>query len=98
MSLKIRPSSVCDCQPDVRYVQNAEVGKSRDRRLDFRSRLVDGRLFRPVNRGDKLQGEAMSEKVVWQMLQPYATDAGVSGIVLHDCRSAKLCRAAWRRA
>src|SRR5712671_3511884 len=28
--------------------------------------LADGRVFRPVNRGDKVQGEAMSEKVVWQ--------------------------------
>jgi site-specific recombinase XerD len=58
--------------------------------------LVDGSLFRPVNRGDKVQGEAMSEKVVWQMLQEYATDAGVPGIAPHDCRRscAKLCRAA----
>jgi integrase/recombinase XerD len=58
--------------------------------------LVDGRVFRPVNRGDKVQGVAMSEKVVWQMLQQYATDAGVPGIAPHDCRRscAKLCRAA----
>jgi integrase len=58
--------------------------------------LVQGRFFRPVNRGDKVQGEAMSEKVVWQMLQQYATAAGVPGIAPHDCRRscAKLCRAA----
>jgi site-specific recombinase XerD len=58
--------------------------------------LAEGRVFRPVNRGDKVQGEAMSEKVVWQMLQQYATDAGVPGIAPHDCRRscAKLCRAA----
>ena len=58
--------------------------------------LADGSVFRPVNRGDKVQGEAMSEKVVWQMLQQYATDAGVPGIAPHDCRRscAKLCRAA----
>jgi site-specific recombinase XerD len=58
--------------------------------------VADGRIFRPVNRGDKVQGEAMSEKVVWQMLQQYATDAGVPGIAPHDCRRscAKLCRAA----
>ena len=38
----------------------------------------------------------MSEKVVWQLLQPYATAAGVPGIAPHDCRRtcAKLCRAA----
>jgi len=58
--------------------------------------LAEGRIFRSVNRGDKVQGEAMSEKVVWQMLQRYATDAGVPGIAPHDCRRscAKLCRAA----
>ena len=58
--------------------------------------LADARVFRPVNRGDRVQGEAMSEKVVWQMLQQYATDAGVPGIAPHDCRRscAKLCRAA----
>jgi hypothetical protein len=33
------------------------------------ARLGDGRVFRPVNRGDKVQGEAMSQDVVSQMLQ-----------------------------
>jgi integrase len=58
--------------------------------------LSEGYVFRPVNRGDRVQGEAMSEKVVWQMLQGYAGDAGVPGIAPHDCRRscAKLCRAA----
>jgi site-specific recombinase XerD len=38
----------------------------------------------------------MSEKVVWQMLQPYAAAAGVPQIAPHDLRrtTAKLCRAA----
>jgi hypothetical protein len=38
----------------------------------------------------------MSEKVVWQLLQPYATAAGVPGIAPHDPRryAAKMCRAA----
>jgi integrase/recombinase XerD len=38
----------------------------------------------------------MSEKVVWQMLRQYATDAGVPGFAPHDARRtcAKLCRAA----
>jgi site-specific recombinase XerD len=58
--------------------------------------VLDGHVFRSVNRGDKVQGEALSEKVVWQMLRPYATAAGVPGIAPHDCRrtAAKLCRAA----
>jgi len=43
-----------------------------------------------------VRGERLSEKVVWQMLQPYAQAAGVPGIAPHDCRRscAKLCRAA----
>ena len=38
----------------------------------------------------------MSEKVVLQLLQPYATAAGVPGIAPHDLRRscAKMCRAA----
>ena len=55
-----------------------------------------GHLFRPVNRGDQVCGDRMSEKVVWQMLQPYAATAGVPQIAPHDLRrtTAKLCRAA----
>ena len=38
----------------------------------------------------------MSEKVVWQLLRPYAAAAGVAGIAPHDLgrTTAKLCRAA----
>jgi site-specific recombinase XerD len=58
--------------------------------------VVDGYVFRPVNRGDQVQGEVLSEKVVWQMLRPYASAAGVPGIAPHDARRscAKFCRAA----
>jgi hypothetical protein len=35
-----------------------------------------GPVFRPVNRGDQPQGAALSEKVVWQLLQGYAATAG----------------------
>jgi integrase len=58
--------------------------------------VMDGHLFRPVNRGDQVRGERMSEKVVWQLLQPYALAAGVPGIAPHDLRRscAKMCRAA----
>jgi integrase len=49
-----------------------------------------------VNRADKLAGECLGEKVVWQMLQGYADAVGVPGIAPHDLRRtcAKLCRAA----
>ena len=58
--------------------------------------VVDGYVFRPVNRGDQVHGDVLSEKVVWQMLRPYATAAGVPGIAPHDARRscAKFCRAA----
>src|ERR1035441_4037525 len=58
--------------------------------------VVEGYVFRPVNRGDQVQGDVLSEKVVWQMLRPYATAAGVPGIAPHDARRscAKFCRAA----
>jgi site-specific recombinase XerD len=58
--------------------------------------VMDGHLFRPVNRGDQVRGLRMSEKVVWQLLQPYALTAGLAGIAPHDLRRscAKMCRAA----
>jgi site-specific recombinase XerD len=58
--------------------------------------VTNGHLFWPVNRGDQVRGERMSEKVVWQLLRPYAAAASVPGIAPHDLRrtTAKLCRAA----
>src|SRR6202049_4525326 len=58
--------------------------------------LAEGFVFRPVNRGDQVCGERLSEKVIWQFLQRYAEAAGVPGIAPHDARRtcAKLCRAA----
>src|SRR6204780_3409520 len=58
--------------------------------------LTTGHILRPVKRGDEVHGERMTEKVVWQLLQPYAVAAGVPGIAPHDLRRscAKMCRAA----
>jgi integrase len=58
--------------------------------------VVDGPVFRPVNRADRVAGERLGEKVVWQMLQAYAAAVGAPGIAPHDLRRtcAKLCRAA----
>jgi site-specific recombinase XerD len=55
-----------------------------------------GAVFRPVGRGGQTNGMALSEKVIWQLLQGYAAAAGVAGIAPHDLRRtcAKLCRAA----
>jgi site-specific recombinase XerD len=56
----------------------------------------EGPVLRRVNRGDQVQRDGMSEKVIWQLLQQYAAAAGVPGIAPHDLRRscAKLCRAA----
>jgi site-specific recombinase XerD len=58
--------------------------------------LVDGHVFRPVTRAQRVRGERLGEKVVWQMLQQYGEAAGITGIAPHDLRRtcAKLCRAA----
>jgi integrase len=58
--------------------------------------VTDGQVLRRIARGDQVRPERMSEKVVWQLLQPYAVAAGVPGIAPHDLRRscAKMCRAA----
>ncbi len=58
--------------------------------------LTDGHVFRPVLRGDRVSGERLGEKVVWQMLRQHAEAVGLPGIAPHDARRscAKLCRAA----
>jgi integrase/recombinase XerD len=58
-----------------------------------------GHVLRPIDRGDQVHGERLTEKVVWQVLQPYAKAAGVPGIAPHDLRRsfAKMCRGAGGR-
>jgi site-specific recombinase XerD len=58
--------------------------------------ITEGHVLRPVMRGDQVKGERLTEKVVWQLLPPYAIAAGVPGIAPHDLRRscAKMCRAA----
>jgi site-specific recombinase XerD len=57
--------------------------------------VTESYVFRSVNRADRVTGEGLGEKVVWQLIKPYAETAGVPGIAPHDLRRtcAKLCRA-----
>jgi len=57
--------------------------------------VTGGYVFRSVNRADRVTGQSLGEKVVWQLIKPYAEAAGVPGIAPHDLRRtcAKLCRA-----
>ena len=61
----------------------------------FPASVTQGHVFRPVNRADRITGERLGEKVVWQLIKPYADEAGVPGIAPRDLRRtcAKLCRA-----
>lgn len=53
--------------------------------------VSDGRVFRPVNRADLVSGAILSEKVVWQLVKPYAEAAGVPGIAPHDLLTTVNC-------
>src|SRR5882762_7584675 len=58
--------------------------------------VINGQVFRAVDRGDRVRALALSEKVVWQLLQEYSAAIGAPGIAPHDLRRtcAKMCRAA----
>ena len=58
--------------------------------------IAAGHVFRPASRAGLVGAEGLGEKVVWQLIKPYAMAAGVPGIAPHDLRRtcAKLCRAA----
>src|SRR6266567_6492594 len=57
--------------------------------------VINGQVFRAVDRSDRVRALALSEKVVWQLLQQYAAAIGAPGIAPHDLRRtcAKMCRA-----
>src|ERR1700704_5611928 len=42
--------------------------------------VMQGHVFRSVNRADRVIGEGLGEKVVWQLIKPYAETSGVPGI------------------
>ena len=60
------------------------------------ARVGEGFVFRQVSHADRISGERLGEKVVWQMLRQYAAQVGVPSVAPHDLRRtcAKLCRAA----
>jgi len=56
-----------------------------------------GRIFRPVNKGGRVNGEAIEdEKAVWQVVLRYARETELGKLAPHDLRRtcAKLCRKA----
>jgi len=57
--------------------------------------IETGPVWRAVNRGGRVWGDGMTEKVVWYVVEQYAANAGLPEIAPHDLRRtcAKLCRA-----
>ena len=43
---------------------------------------TDSPVFRSVNRGGEVLETSLSDKVVWQLIRPYAETAGAAGVVL----------------
>jgi site-specific recombinase XerD len=57
--------------------------------------IESGRLWRSINRGGRVWGDGLTEKVIWQVVEQYAAEMGLPEIAPHDLRRtcAKLCRA-----
>ncbi len=57
--------------------------------------IEGGRLWRSINRGGRVWGDGLTEKVIWQVVEQYAAEVGLTEIASHDLRRtcAKLCRA-----
>jgi integrase len=59
--------------------------------------LFKGRIFRPVNKADRVVGDAIAdEKAIWQVVLKYAQATSLGKLSPHDLRRtcAKLCRKA----
>jgi site-specific recombinase XerD len=58
--------------------------------------VVDGRVFRCVNRTGSIWGTGVSEKVIWHVVRRYAPKAEVCHLAPHDLRRtcARLCHTA----
>jgi integrase len=58
--------------------------------------IKDGRLLRPIRKGGKIKGEALSDWAVWSVVEQAAKQIGIERFGAHDLRRtcAKLCRKA----
>jgi integrase/recombinase XerD len=58
--------------------------------------VMDGCVFRAINKGARVYGEGLTANIVWSIVRGYAADIGVPRLAPHDLRRtcAKLCRAA----
>jgi site-specific recombinase XerD len=58
------------------------------------AKITEGRIFRSISKGGKLQGERLAEMAVWWLVKGYAEGIGVKNLAPHDLRRtcARLCR------
>jgi site-specific recombinase XerD len=58
--------------------------------------ISDGRIFRLVNRRDKVWGEAITPKAIWHIVRAAAVQGGIDTLAPHDLRRtcARLCHLA----
>ena len=59
------------------------------------ARIHERKIFRPVNKGDRVAGEFIAdEKAIWQVVVHYARATSLAKLAPHDLRRtcAKLCR------
>lgn len=48
--------------------------------------IADGRVFRPVNKGDRLYGDSMTAQSIFETVKKYAAQIGVANVAPHDLR------------
>jgi site-specific recombinase XerD len=48
--------------------------------------FTSGRVFRPVNKGDRLSGGQMTAQSIFEIVKKYAAEIGVANIAPHDLR------------
>jgi integrase len=58
--------------------------------------IIEGRVFRAINKAGRIWGDGMSPKVLWDVVRAAAAHAGIEKLAPHDLRRtcARLCHLA----
>jgi integrase len=58
--------------------------------------LIDGKIFRKVDRRERIWGDGISVKAVWHIVKDWAKEASIPNLAPHDLRRscARLCQCA----
>jgi len=60
------------------------------------AQITEGRVFRSINKANRIWGNGMTPKVVWEVVKDAARRAGIDKLASHDLRRtcARLCHLA----